>query len=445
MNRLKLNFALPTSQERSNFLDQYLKSEIFIKKPPTSKELETMAEYLLWGNDSETGLNGRQSKDYLLKAKHSTWNSDEVESLESLVEMPTFNEGRLSELGSGPIFKKKREVFDRNKEIARAGALTDDLNHLFNRIDELDYQIETYELRERGRTKCIREELINRLRETCVDTRALEAETEKWTQYSYLKKRHELVELRREQYLLRDYYAPNSVQIEGGRTNSPNYEGEDILVLPLGLLNEDHISKLMFNDFDALAPSAYSQEQIKTMIRQYWFLKEKKAELYYDFRNGFHLQKIVGLMAEDNKAGIIQNNSLFETFWYYARNTKLEDHLMDILELKITGIRNLEIAEKINKKYGNSYTVNYISTLYCQKIIEKIAECARAHEDMITNLSFPENWKICTYCARTLLRNTSNYMVKTRSTDGYASRCKKCEKNIRNIKKGEIDNESKNK
>ena len=188
MNRLKLNFALPTSQERSNFLDQYLKSEIFIKKPPTSKELETMAEYLLWGNDSETGLNGRQSKDYLLKAKHSTWNSDEVESLESLVEMPTFNEGRLSELGSGPIFKKKREVFDRNKEIARAGALTDDLNHLFNRIDELDYQIETYELRERGRTKCIREELINRLRETCVDTRVLEAETEKWTQYSYLKK-----------------------------------------------------------------------------------------------------------------------------------------------------------------------------------------------------------------------------------------------------------------
>ena len=48
----------------------------------------------------------------------------------------------------------------------------------------------------------------------------------------------------------------------------------------------------------------------------------------------FIFKKIVGLMAEDNKAGIIQNNSLFETFWYYARNTKLEDHLMDILELK---------------------------------------------------------------------------------------------------------------
>ena len=41
-------------------MDKYLQSEMFEKTPPTEEELTTMADYLLWGKDPNTGLNGKQ-------------------------------------------------------------------------------------------------------------------------------------------------------------------------------------------------------------------------------------------------------------------------------------------------------------------------------------------------------------------------------------------------
>jgi hypothetical protein len=58
-NRLHLDFSLVTNEERAQFLNTYLQRPEFIKLPPTEAELETMADYLLWGKDPNTGLNGK--------------------------------------------------------------------------------------------------------------------------------------------------------------------------------------------------------------------------------------------------------------------------------------------------------------------------------------------------------------------------------------------------
>ena len=57
-NRLKLDFSLQTNQERKEFLENYLQSEMFLKNEPTEDELATMADYLLWGKDDK-GKNGK--------------------------------------------------------------------------------------------------------------------------------------------------------------------------------------------------------------------------------------------------------------------------------------------------------------------------------------------------------------------------------------------------
>ena len=62
-NRLKLDFTLKTNVERSEFVNKYLTEEQFQKNPPTEDELETIANYILWGADVKTGLNARQSKE----------------------------------------------------------------------------------------------------------------------------------------------------------------------------------------------------------------------------------------------------------------------------------------------------------------------------------------------------------------------------------------------
>ena len=48
-NRLNLDFSLKTSRERSEFLTQYLKTF----PSPTEEELETCANYVLWGKEED--------------------------------------------------------------------------------------------------------------------------------------------------------------------------------------------------------------------------------------------------------------------------------------------------------------------------------------------------------------------------------------------------------
>ena len=52
-NRLKLDWALSTSTERNNFLSTYLAQEPFLSSPPNEDELETLANYVLWGKNEE--------------------------------------------------------------------------------------------------------------------------------------------------------------------------------------------------------------------------------------------------------------------------------------------------------------------------------------------------------------------------------------------------------
>lgn len=113
----------------------------------------------------------------------------------------------------------------------------------------------------------------------------------------------------------------------------------------------------------------------------------------------------------------------------------LTDIQREILELKIRKIKNQDVAKQINEKYGKSYTANYISTIFKQKIIVRINEAAQLHWDVIENCFYPENFKKCTGCGRELLLDPRNFVRKSRSKDGFNSKCKRCEKKERQKKK----------
>jgi hypothetical protein len=99
--------------------------------------------------------------------------------------------------------------------------------------------------------------------------------------------------------------------------------------------------------------------------------------------------------------------------------------------MKLKKIKNTDIALEINKKWKKTYTPNYISTIFRQRIIPKINEAAAYHEKLVSNIFFEEEFKTCTGCGKTLLRDTDNFTRKSRSKDGFTSRCKHCEKEAR--------------
>ena len=446
-NRLNLDWTLSTATERSAFLQQYMEEDIFEKRPPTEEELETMANYLLWGQD-EDGLNPDQRKEIQLPRKNATWASQNIESLDELLESPTFSENSIYEFGAAAP-KKVREVFSREELRTKLSpAQLQPFEDLWGEIDRIEIIINFFELEKGKRTKPPRNELLGRFSKEEIET--LEARSQKLTQFRYLKLRHLLVELRRQQYTLRDSVLPRIL----GSTDAPapstferneNNFDIDIPVFPLGIQE-----KLVFRDFDELVPGVFKEEELKIISDLYWEKKDEEKRVqreskpYFDFRD---LEMVYQLFLDLEEFAADQEgeddflktgSKLLDALWFYVRQADLPPIQRKILDLKIKKVKNQDIATIVNQEFGKSYTTNYISTIFRQKIIPTINEAAIYHEKLIGSIFFEEDFKVCSKCGRLLLRDSINFVRRTRAKDGLSNHCKKCDKEEREKKKGGI-------
>lgn len=438
--RLRLDFTLTTNTERVEFLNRYLQSEIFRTKPPTDDELEMMGNYVLWGKDPVTGLNAQQEGITHIETKHRTWDRDPLtESLDGLLEMPTFSEATLRPMDAIPI-KTKKPTFDRKAALDECpDHLRPVFDDLFARIDELDLAISIWEVEHGKRKKPPRPSLLKRFAN---QLDAITTSCRSWSQYKWLKKRHELVELRREAYTLRDAFRQTVVGVE----SAGFFEGDttpqidvEIEVLPLGTWTENRTRALIFQPWDALYPANFGEDDL-AQISQFLWAKKAYApsanQRWLDFRNPEHVGEMLDVFFELEDAAIdadLESNlpALMRTLDFYVRQADLTEVQREILDLKLKKVKNADIASAINRKWGKTYTTNYISTIFRQRIIPKINEAAAYHEKIVGSLFFEEEFKTCSVCGRTLLRDTENFTRKTRSPDGFTARCKKCEKESR--------------
>ena len=402
-----------------------------------------MADYILWGVNPKTGKNGKQ-EGLFFNSRHSTWSGNEADSLDELMEQPTFNEASISEIGS-IRYPKKKEVFSREEALRDCPeAMRETFTDLFYRIDYTELLITFYELAHGRREKPPRAELVHKFSEE--EQEAMREKISHWNQYRYLTMRHHLVELRREQYTLRDFYQPT---IMSSNEPDPLPEMRDwdfdagVEVLPLGAWHDSRVSNLVFTNWSALIPKNFAEEDLEIMSDLYW----KKTQwaptgtlMWFDFRIPEHVYALFNLeveLVEENsrKEGMEHighsSNSLIAALQFYVAHADLTDIQREILDMKLHKVKNTDIAWDINQKYGKTYTPNYISTIFKQRIIPKVCAAAEMHEQIIGNIFFEEEFKECTGCGRTLLRCPENFTRRARATDGYSTRCKVCEKKAR--------------
>ena len=436
-NRIFLDWKLNTTEERRDFVTNYLKE---IKFTPNEEELEILSNYILWGKDPD-GLNATQRGEIQIETRNKTWQRDDTESLDALMESPTFSEASFHR----PIEARTRiarEVFDRKKTLQECPAhLASIFEDLFKRIDYIELCLNFYEFSHGRRKEPPRGQLLKRFSES--EIKAAEQIAAKWNQFRYLKQRHLIVELRREQFTLRDTYierhvrhTPIEPEIE---PVDPDFDAE-IPVFPLGLSNGP-IGALLFKNEKELNPSTYNESDLQKILQFYWDKKSSaRPAIYFDFTNLEHIYELFGQLndLEESISALPVNSNLsklLDTLKYYIEMTDLTEAQREILDLKINKIKNQDIADIINKKYNKSYTANYISTIFRQKIIPRINETAEFHAKIIENLSFPENFKKCTGCGKVLLIDPEKFVRKSRSKDGFSTRCKICDRNERQKKK----------
>ena len=438
MNRLNLNFGIEDDKGRAEFVQGYLTET---DEDFTSAELEKIADYLLWGKNPE-GLSSNKTSGIELK---NSYDSHQALSLDELTESPTFDENSIRPLGAVP-YKTPKQKFSR--ELARKNApsyILELLEPLWREIDETELQLLSYEVRT-GKKEKIRPDLLERF--TPEEVKTLEERSKSLTPYAYLKMRRSLVEKRREQFTLQDFYQSKPSRfiphIYNERTQA--FFDADIPVLPLGLKGASSLSDVLFPKNKFPDPNALKPSEARALSTLIWTPKE--SQLYFDFRDPSHLLELLklwddlNLELEELPFGSTLR-ALIETFEYYKGLAPLTPIESEVLALKVAHNQNQPIAEYINKKYDKTYNSNYISTIFHKKALKKIGETASLHQSYVENLFFPENFKYCRDCGELFLLDSRNFMRRKSSKDGFSCRCKRCDSALRYKKKEEKNGQQK--
>lgn len=104
-----------------------------------------------------------------------------------------------------------------------------------------------------------------------------------------------------------------------------------------------------------------------------------------------------------------------------------------IVEYKIDGLSNAEIQVRIQQEFGIKHSVEYISSLWRNKIPKIIANAA---EDQFLNWYYLTvergAYKRCSHCGQVKLANSKYFSKNKTSKDSFYSICKECRKRTSN-------------
>ncbi len=474
-NRLNLDFKLKDAEERLKFLDAYLNMDLidqednpYVRKydslrhpfpfpyEPTAAELEMMGNYVLWGHTTpspefpniKTDQSVVDAKYVDIPVRNSPWNRKEEDSLHAMMEESNetgkpveVQNSLLSDLHgrkeSETLYRFPKETFSRaqtRRQLRDNPRLLMEYERLWRQIDETDYTITTYQIRMGKRDKPIREELEARL--TTEQKAQAELRASTLTLHTWSKLRRELVDLRRQQYYLKDGYAPTigrpRLKYYTERTIDGPLEFKDIA--PCGVFNaKSRFGNLLFYDNitnEHFAP--FFQERLKTYLLNY---EEDALSLALDFRNLDHVSLFLYALKDlrpDSEMEYSQREFItqtIDTYFYYVRTANLEVMHRDILFMKSRGYTNEQIASYVNPTYGKTYSPNYISTIFRAKCCKAINDAATMHITTLKSLLKGKDYfKECNSCGRILLRSPDNFVRKARARDGLTNRCKECDK-----------------
>lgn len=211
-----------------------------------------------------------------------------------------------------------------------------------------------------------------------------------------------LIEMRKEQYIIKQAY--QRPMIPGKLTRSvgsyPSLDDDSELVKTSGSYPELKISGISLLDGAVVG----------AILCNYSKLKEDS----YGHFNGDMWYLIQSFEDICDKA--------LEEYPIYKR----------ILEMKIDKIQNVDIRRKLKEEFGETYTVEYISNLWRNKIPGLIA--IKAQEELIIHEYKRKKYpmKKCTKCGQIKPAHNRFFSKNSTSSDGLYSICKKC----RNKKKG---------
>lgn len=234
---------------------------------------------------------------------------------------------------------------------------------------------------------------LKKLHDSILD---LEAQLKEGGSQNNYQLKKQIIEMRQEQYIIKNLYRKPAyisnvvktlVHLKLDENITLDEERHVVSDGIINLYNPEHVSQLLCN-YSKL--KEYSWERVNEDMK--WMMED--------------LDTII-------EAALPQQYPL-----YY-----------DLLIYKIDGKQNAEIQKLLLEKYGIKHSIEYISSLWRNKIPKIIAETA---ENLYLNWYYTYKepsraiWKTCSVCGKTKLAHNNFFSKNKTSKDNFYSICKEC-------------------
>lgn len=309
----KLDYTIERDTDRLDVVNNIVNT---ISTQLRHKDLELMANYLLYGKD-ENGKNSMQRKEVLDTGKrHTTYNkkSDKEESLDAFLEKED-NNFEFQELGAKRIYKVPRQRIEPEDRQLGNGLMAE----LQDCIARLEHSV------------------------AVAEGRATPSPDDSYIESSYklYLTKHILIDMRRHQYYIKDAYK--------------------------SAIKFNHSDKPMPQKINWSAPVHVGGDQF---VEFDWENYKHVAALIKNYS---------GIRMDNWEDPLSWGTIMIIDFDRYVDMADLTPVELQILISRIDGLTAQQINEELIKKFGRGYTNNYISLFASEKIPRKISLAAKRY------------------------------------------------------------------
>lgn len=372
-----------------------------MEKRPTPYDLELFASYILYGKD-ENGKNSierHETKDYSFKRyKSYKKKEDEEISLDAHLDNPMFDQSQLKPFDSKIVHKKySPKILPEDSSIPGMQELQDAI----------------------ARTQRLYDMSVGKIPP---DENCGKLVIHPYRQYQL---KHQLVDMKRHQYYLKDAYKPELHFLNLRQPSPQTYDWSQDSAY--WLTREEWEHKVS----TTLLPCSKNIEDYEQdeNDRVKWVVREH----HFDWENPVHIKRLLQHYSAIYQQVWDQPSSWGRTLIYdfdrYFDMCGFSAPREYAVLRRIDGESYPVIVEEIKEKFGVSFNISYLCNFTTEKVPKAMANAARAHRLLLETPQ--EECKCCFACKRWLPRDPLFFNKNIGRRDHLSSNCRACEKKKR--------------
>lgn len=424
--KYSLDFSIERDIDRLHLIEEILDT---METDPTPTELEQMASYILYGKD-ESGQNAVQRKETLdtnTRYKNYKTKSEKVQSLDEMMEAPTFDEQQVRSPYKRNSVIMSKPTIQRPRYDKQTGAMIDPGD------SDVPGMVEQWEIIDRWQRM---------LDVAQGKVPPQEGDTLISDSYRIYQLKHNLIDIRRHQYYLKDSYKPtlHFQNLDHPKQQFYDWSSDSFYWIPYATWKErvDHsyTSRISRNLEDYETRGEGDTLEVKWMV----------CEHNFDWENPKHVRALINHYHTLYEAMYDKLDTYARTLlWDFERYVEMCDFSelrLFLIRSRMAGIPYEDLLEEIRARYAVEYSPNYVVSIVSSEAATRIAKVARMNRLM--NETPPEQRKKCIHCGKILPMDPLFFSRNNSHKDGLSNTCKDCDRETR-IRRGIVDGGDKRK